>query len=208
MTASKSADLGSLKIPTAQFTELMHSKDKLKSKLSATKLSQPRPSKISNQSFSRFSISLTPNYIMKMQITSTSRRSFRERMIPNGFNLFVESNATTLVDKFFNDNKIYELRFKCKTWGKVMRMATKLNIAAMRKFFKDEPCDISFSHYAGCSMCPCSPGYRVRKAFAEPFRQYANNHVWAKIEVDVSSIEKILPKMVEALQAEIAANSK
>lgn len=140
-------------------------------------------------------------------ITSARRRPYSERLIHNGFNLFVESNATKLIDEFFNENKIWSLDFKSKTWAKLKRMACKLETEAMKDFFGAE-CEMKFSHYTGCSMCPCSPGYKVRKAFAEPFWKYANNDVWAKINVDVSSIKSVLPKMKEMLEAEIKANTK
>ena len=141
-----------------------------------------------------------------MTITSKNVRSYSERRIINGFNIFVKSNATDLVDAWFNKNEIWALKFKCKTWNKLKAMATKLNIAAMRAFFKNESCEISFSHYAGCSMCPCSPGYKVRKASAPVFSEYENKSVWADINVDVSSIEAILSKMDSLLALEIEAN--
>lgn len=142
----------------------------------------------------------------KFKIVSNRPRSYSERMIRNGFNVFVKSNATTLIDEFFNEHKIWALDFKSKTWSKLMNAATKLNVSAMREVFGSEP-DIKWSAYAGCSVCPCSPGYRVRKAFNEESRQYANHDIWADVNVDVRKLKDKLPVFYEMLQNEIQAHA-
>jgi hypothetical protein len=82
-------------------------------------------------------------------------------------------------------------------------MAEKLNIAAMRTEFGAEN-EIKYSVHAGCSMCPCSPGYRVRKASAALIKQYGNCDVWVKVEVDVTELKKLMPKFRAMLNEEIA----
>jgi len=89
----------------------------------------------------------------------------------------------------------------------MVRLSNKLDIAAMRTVFGPTP-DIRYSIYAGCSMCPCSPGFQVRKAFGETLREYANSDVWAKVTVDVSELEAMLPKFKDMLAAEIKANKE
>lgn len=142
-----------------------------------------------------------------MKVSKIWKRPYRVRFIPNGFNVYLNSNATDLIDKFFAENKIYGLSFKSKTWSKMCRMAEKLNIAAMRTVYGPTP-DIKYSIHTGCSMCPCSPGYRVRKATCPTLREYANCDIWASVNVDVSEIKGMLPKFSEMLEAEIKANKE
>jgi hypothetical protein len=142
-----------------------------------------------------------------MKINSVRKRHYTERFLHNGFNVYLDSNASKVIDKFFQDNKIWALDFKSKTWAKMVRMSNKLDIAAMRERFGIMP-EITYSVYTGCSMCPCSPGFRVRKAFGVENREFANCDVWAKVTVDVSGIEAALPKFKKMLEAEIEAYTK
>ena len=139
---------------------------------------------------------------MQATITSSSRRPFGDRFINKGFNVFVESSASKLIDKWFNDNEIYKLDFKCKTWSKLKRAAIKLEIKAMRELFGDD-CKIAYSVHAGCS-CPCSPGFRVRNCEGKRNVEHFNHDVWMDIKGDTSSIEALLPKCLELLKKEIA----
>jgi hypothetical protein len=140
-----------------------------------------------------------------MKVKQITKRPYRERFIPNGFNVYIDSNATELVDKFFSENKIYGLSFKSKTWSKMCRMTEKLNIAAMRAVYGSTP-DIKYSYKTGCS-CGCSPGYKVRKAFCPTLREYANCDIWATVKVDVSEIKALMPKFKEMLAEEIAIHN-
>lgn len=137
-----------------------------------------------------------------MKVSQIQKRSYRDRFIPNGFNVYLKSNATDLIDKFFTENKIYGLSFKSKTWSKMCRMAEKLNIAAMRTVYGSTP-DIKYSIHTGCSMCPCSPGYRVRKATCPTLREYANCDIWASAKVDVTELAVMMPKFKKMLKEEI-----
>jgi hypothetical protein len=143
----------------------------------------------------------------KFTITSDRRRPYSERMLHSGFNVFPDSNASKMIDEFFSKHKIYTLDFKSKTWAKMVRLATKLNVEAMRTVFGKE-CEITYSIYAGCSMCPCSPGYRVRKSFGEANRKYINHDIWGKIVVDTSPISAKLKDFEKALKAEIKAHKE
>jgi len=138
---------------------------------------------------------------MQVTIRKSLRRSFGERFITKGFNVFVTSNATEFIDNWFNENEIWKLSVKSKAWAKLTRACNKLNINAMRTVFGDD-CNIVFSHYAGCSMCPCSPGFRVRKCTTDKNRELFNTDVWMDIEVDLAPLVALLDKCDEMLKAE------
>ena len=141
---------------------------------------------------------------MKATTTNTRDRKYPDRFIRNGFNVFVKSNVTDIVDDWFHENKVWDLDFKCKTWNKLKNAANKLNIAAIRTVVGFN-CDITFSTYAGCSMCPCSPGFRVRNYTGD---HRTNCDVWMSVEVDASEIVAMLPKYTEMLKKEIELNSE
>lgn len=137
-----------------------------------------------------------------MIITQKRPRRHPVKPIWHGCNVYAESNADKAIDAFFNENKIWSLDFKCKTWAKMKSAATKLTVAAMREVF-GETAKIAYSHKAGCS-CGCSPGYKVREMGEG--REYENHDVWAKITVNVNELVAKLPAYKLALDAEIAAN--
>lgn len=139
---------------------------------------------------------------MKAVITQSRFRHYKDRYIHAGFNVFVKSNATAVVDNWFNDNAIWNLDFKCKAWNKLKNAANKLNIAAIRDVVGVN-CDVTYSVYTGCSMCPCSPGFRVRKCVDDTTKAYINCDVWMDIEVDVSTITAMLPECTEMMRKEI-----
>ena len=57
---------------------------------------------------------------MKATITQSRNRSFTEKFIRSGFNVYVESNVTELADKWFND------KFNSSKAGK--RSSTSANL--------------------------------------------------------------------------------
>lgn len=137
-------------------------------------------------------------------ITSIRDRKYPEKYIANGCNVFVKSNVNDIVDAWFSENKIWELEFKCKAWTKLKNAANKLNIAAIRTVYGFN-CDITYSQYAGCSSCPCSPGFRVRK-FTGGHRR-VNCDVWMNIQADASALVEMLTKCSEMLKKEIELNT-
>lgn len=142
---------------------------------------------------------------MKATVTNTRDRKYPDKYIRNGFNVFVKSNVTDIVDDWFHENNVWDLDFKCKAWNKLKNAANKLNIAAIRSVVGFN-CDITFSTYAGCSTCPCSPGFRVRKCVGGNHR--VNCDVWMDIEVDASELVAMLPKYTEMLKKEIEAHDE
>ena len=168
----------------------------------------PRKTLAGCHRFLLYNLSKEPRYNkgMKATITESRRRPFGDRFINRGFNVFVESSASKLIDKWFYDNEIFKLGFKSKAWSKLKRSAIKLEIKAMRELFGDD-CDITYSVYAGCS-CPCSPGFRVRKCEGKRNVEHFNNDVWMNIKGDVSSIKALFPKCSELLKKEIAEHEE
>lgn len=138
-------------------------------------------------------------------IVTDKRFRVKKRYISAGCNCYVESNATKIADKFFYDNEIFRLDFKCKTWDKIKRIVDKLNIEALKIIFPEQ-CTIRFSHKTGCS-CGCSPGYRVRNVASNNFA-YNNSDVWVTVDVNTSKLESMLPKFKQMLEEEISANTE
>lgn len=96
---------------------------------------------------------------MKATLINTS--PITERRAKAGRSLvYVESPFDEIADQFATQYKIWNLPFKCKTWSKICREATKINIQAFKELFPDAT-SIKFSVKAGC-RCGCSPGYIVK----------------------------------------------
>jgi hypothetical protein len=154
------------------------------------------------------------------KITDKRRRTTfgpgRSSYITDGFNVYLGScPATALIDKWFNENEVYSLMFKCKTWTKLKNLATKLTIAAMRTNIvatgpgDGEKCQITYSRNAGCS-CGCSPGYRIRKINRNDPQtvQYgsenlSNHDLWMDVKCDTTELEAKLPTFTEMLKKEL-----
>ena len=146
--------------------------------------------------------------IPTVKLKSSRKRTYPDKVIWDGFNVYVESNVTTLIDKFFSDHKIYSLGFKCKTWNRMVSMAQKIEVAAMKEFFgADDGLDIKYSHKTGCS-CGCSPGFKVRKAFSPAVADYKNCDVWLNLKLDTTEIKKMLPLFEAKLKVELLEQKK
>ena len=147
---------------------------------------------------------------MKANITQSRNRSFTEKFIRSGFNVYVESNVTELADKWYNDNNLRSAPFKSKAWAKVMKACNKLNIKALRTLFGDN-CDITYSHYTGCSMCPCSPGFRVRKCIDSAAKEFFNKDIWVIIKAEkneLSELKEVLIKASALLEQEMEEHAQ
>lgn len=111
---------------------------------------------------------------------------FGEKPISDGFNVFVESNLTRYIDKYFFDkHEIMGLDFKCRSWSKLQRKIDKIVIAELKAIF-GENCNIAFSAKAGCK-CGCSPGYKVR-GINHP--EYNNRAVFVTVDNDIEETKK------------------
>ena len=138
---------------------------------------------------------------MQVNITSSRKRPYSDRFIDKGFNVYIESNITKFIDDWFRVNEVYNLEFKSKAWQKLKTAAIKIEIKAMREIFGND-CNISYSVNTGCSMCPCSPGFRVRKCVGFHNRDYMNHDVWLEIEGDITPLRALLPKVNQMLKEE------
>ena len=66
-----------------------------------------------------------------------------------------------IVDQWFYDQNICGLTKKSEAWSKAKRLSNKYVYKAIKSKI---PCkSVVYSSYAGCSMCPCSPGYRINQ---------------------------------------------
>ena len=93
---------------------------------------------------------------MKAIVTQSNPRNNK---IGNSI-VYVESKLDKVVDAWYDKHEIYNLPFKCKTWGKVKTLASKEHTKALKELFPDAH-SIKFSSKAGC-RCGCSPGYIVK----------------------------------------------
>ena len=112
--------------------------------------------------------------------------------------MYVSSSVGKTVDRFFNDHKIYALKFRCSTWNALKRKACESDIAELKTVFGKDA-EISWSKTAGCS-CGCSPGYVVKGKIEDKYR---NADVWVSISTSTTDLVKLLPDFDRRLQAEI-----
>lgn len=112
---------------------------------------------------------------MKAILTKTTQVS--DRRAKAGRNLvYIKSPFDDIADEFASAHGVWNLPFKSKTWSKICREATKINIQAFKHLFPDAV-SIKFSAKAGC-RCGCSPGYIVK---TDSYLKGTNN--WVTIEV-------------------------
>lgn len=140
---------------------------------------------------------MTPKKNM-IKVTQVRARRYPDRLI-QGARVYVDSSAGKAVDKFFSENKIAALKFKCSTWNAVKRKAVESDVADMKTIF-GEDAEIRWSRTAGCS-CACSPGYVVEGKIKPEFR---NSDVWVEIKTSTAHITKLFPDFKKKLAAEIA----
>lgn len=139
------------------------------------------------------------------------RRNTLERPI-KGMKLFVTSNVDSVIDKCFDSDLCY-CDFKSKAYTKVKNKGTKLVINAIRTHYGlDNNVAITFSHYCGCSSCPCSPGYDIKPRTdygREMMRDKGliNVDTFAKIEFDQKHIDE-LTKHVDQFFIDFEAEKK
>lgn len=111
-----------------------------------------------------------------MKATLTKSTPVSDRRAKPGRNLvYIKSPLDDIADEWASKYGIWNLPFKCKTWTKICREATKLNIQAFKDLFPDA-ISIKFSATAGCS-CGCSMGYIVK---TNSYLKGTNN--WVTIE--------------------------
>jgi len=74
-----------------------------------------------------------------------------------------DCNLISAVTDIGSESGVYYASWKSPAWSKISAKATRLTSAALRKKLElSSNVSVSFSRYAGCSMCPCSPGFVIR----------------------------------------------
>ena len=139
---------------------------------------------------------------MTAEITSNQRRAQSERYF-NGCKCFVNCNATKIADKFFTENEIYKLNFKCKTWAAVCKVTTKLCVEALKTVLP-KGCIVKYARNAGCS-CGCSPGYNVTNI---GHSDLYNTNLHVEVTVDTTEFEAMMPLFKVKLDKEIKLNNE
>ena len=112
---------------------------------------------------------------MKAVLQTTSYKSYSQRL--KRMKIHRTSQLSELVDKWFSDNSIYGLKFKCKTWNKLTKVVNKIESAAIKELLDDPGTkNVSWSAKCGCS-CGCSPGFVA--TFMAPASMGSNECKWS-----------------------------
>lgn len=111
-----------------------------------------------------------------MKATLTKTTQITDRRAKAGRNVvYINSPFDDIADEFASAHGVWNLPFKSKTWSKICREATKINIQAFKHLFPDAV-SIKFNAKAGCK-CGCSQGYVVK---TNSYLKGTNN--WVDIE--------------------------
>lgn len=139
------------------------------------------------------------NALIKFQITDNGFNT--DRHLSTGRIYIGKSTLSDRLDKWFMDNKIFMLNFKCKTWNKMIRYVTKIESESIKKALNlNSNATVTYSRKAGCS-CGCSPGYIVKN-------DCFNKKIWINFEYDITEFENMIPKFDQMLKKEIEANGE
>lgn len=123
--------------------------------------------------------------------------------------VFRNSALTDIIDEWFCRNGVYGLQFKCKAWNKLRNKVMKIEREAIKSFFSVDQRvkSVGFSVHAGCSMCPCSPGYIVKFDDGSSMKWHEN--YWLDLITKSGEVNSILEACREAdkqLEQEIKEN--
>ena len=128
---------------------------------------------------------------------SSDRRDLKTRAYGN-------SQLMDVINDWFNENELYAIRFKSKTWSRLFKQISKIEGVAIAKSLTElTHCNvlgINFSRKAGCS-CGCSPGYLVKGLLGKSYWFEYETEAWA-----IEEVKAILPEYTKLLKEEIAAH--
>lgn len=97
----------------------------------------------------------------------------------------------TIINKWFSDNEIYSLDFKCKTWTWLTARRNALIASKIHSLLGlDENQMVKFSQYAGCS-CPCSPGFLIKRGNKNERRIMVDGQAYSSIWVNIDTDEYV-----------------
>ena len=139
---------------------------------------------------------------MDMQIPRFDDRRYHKTL-----KVHIENNdLTELLDKWFADNNIGDLKVRSKAWNKICGAYQRLVGQKICQHLVLPPKMAKWSRKCGCS-CNCSPGWNVKLPEGH---EYRNHTTWATIEVlpeDVTYIRQVINKAEPLLQRDREAHA-
>ena len=138
---------------------------------------------------------------MDMQIPRFDDRRYHKTL-----KVHIENNdLTELLDKWFADNNIGDLKVRSKAWNKICGAYQRLVGQKICQHLVLPPKMAKWSRTCGCG-CGCSPGWNVK---VPPGHQYTNHTTWATIDVlpeDMTFIRRIIDRIGPLLQKDRLAH--
>jgi len=133
------------------------------------------------------------NYTAELNISPITDYTAKRK---KGARAFINSTLVDCTTEVFydNENELYNVEWKSKAWSKLSSWATRLTAKALReKLELSENISVTFSAYAGCSMCRCSPGYVTRGKNNEGDQELrlkglVNSNVYGKIKFNDNAL--------------------
>jgi len=154
------------------------------------------------------------NYTADLKISPiTDYTEWRKK----GARAFIQSNLVDCTTEVFHENELYNVEWKSKSWTKLSSYATRLTAKALReKLELSENVSVTFSVYAGCSICRCSPGFVIRGKNNEGehelrLKGLVNANVYGKIKFNddaLADFVKRRDRFNTEFLAECCANTK
>ena len=131
------------------------------------------------------------NYTAELNISPVTDYTAKRK---KGARAFIDSNLVDCSTEVYHENELYNVEWKSKAWSKLSSYATRLTAKALRaKLELSENISVTFSAYAGCSMCRCSPGYVIRGKNNEGEQELrlkglVNSNVYGKITFNENAL--------------------
>ena len=95
----------------------------------------------------------------------------------------------TIINKWFSDNEIYSLDFKCKTWTWLTARRNALIASKIHSLLGlEESQKAKFSRTAGCH-CGCSPGFLIKRGNKNERRIMVDGQAYSSIWVNIDTDE-------------------
>lgn len=131
------------------------------------------------------------NYTAELNISPITDYTAKRK---KGARAFIDSNLVDCSTEVFHENELYNVEWKSKSWSKLSSYVTRLTAKALReKLELSENISVTFSAYAGCSTCRCSPGYVIRGKNNEGEQELrlkglVNSNVYGKIKFNDNAL--------------------
>jgi len=137
------------------------------------------------------------NYTAELNISPITDYTAKRK---KGARAFIDSTLVDCTTEVYHGGDedhgsgLYNVEWKSKAWSKLSSWATRLTAKALReKLELSENISVTFSAYAGCSMCRCSPGYVIRGKNNEGEQELrlkglVNSNVYGKIKFNDNAL--------------------